>query len=231
MTTIPKPKHCGQNWLEMTPSEGGRICGQCDKIIVDFSKKSWKEIEQIQQQNNNALCGMYRQKQLDNWGSEIGSSKENLLKVAAITGLTITLALSAHAQTNDTIDKVVIRGHVIDNQTGEDVLFANVAMKNRNLYTTTDIEGNFSFVIPKLTSDTMTETLEVWVVGYTSVQVTFQSLKPVITNNNNVSLNGDKLNITLSSNELEITAFYVTEPTRKQRMKSKFRKWFGTKKN
>jgi len=59
MTTITKPKYCGQNWLEMQPTDGGRICGQCDKVIVDFSKMSWTEIEQLQRQNNNAVCGMY----------------------------------------------------------------------------------------------------------------------------------------------------------------------------
>ncbi len=47
MMTTAKPKHCGQNWLEMTPTENGRICRQCSKIIVDFSRKTWTEIETI----------------------------------------------------------------------------------------------------------------------------------------------------------------------------------------
>ncbi len=29
MTTLPKPKYCGQDWLKMTPTDGGRICGHC----------------------------------------------------------------------------------------------------------------------------------------------------------------------------------------------------------
>jgi CarboxypepD_reg-like domain len=228
MTPIPKPKHCRQNWLEMTPSDGGRLCGQCRKVIVDFSKKSWKEIEQLQQQNNNSLCGMYHSKQLDNWGQEIYSRKDNLLKVATITGLTMTLALPAYSQTTNQVDSVFIKGHVKDLETGEDLPFANVTLKHNNLRTTSDIDGNFKLVVSNLTTNTLPDTLEVSYVGYRSAQIIFQNLTEF---NNHKDLNSDEgeLTIALIPEAAEIIAFYITKPTLKQRMKSKFRRWFRRK--
>ncbi len=86
---IPKPKHCEQNWLDMKPTDGGRMCGQCQKKITDFSKMKWVEIEKLQAEFNNELCGMYNPKQLDNWGREVPKNSFN--KVAASTALILSL--------------------------------------------------------------------------------------------------------------------------------------------
>ena len=82
MTKILKPNHCDQNWLEMTPTNGGRICEKCNKRIVDFSKMNWAQIERIQNQNNNAVCGMYNHKQLENWGHELPTFSNSIKKAA-----------------------------------------------------------------------------------------------------------------------------------------------------
>src|ERR1043165_1898261 len=39
---IPKP--CHENWHNMTPKEQGRYCGSCEKIVIDFTKMSDKEL-------------------------------------------------------------------------------------------------------------------------------------------------------------------------------------------
>jgi hypothetical protein len=228
MTTIPKPKHCGQNWLEMTPSDGGRLCGQCSKVIVDFSKKSWKEIEQLQQQNKNALCGMYHPKQLDNWGQEIGSRKGNLLKAATITGLTITLALPAISQTPNQVDRIVIKGCIKDSETGEYLPFAYVKLKNNNLRTMSDIDGNFKLVVSNPSTKEMTDTLEVSFESFQTTQIIFQDLKE-FNNSNDLNLGDSELTILLTPEKSEIINFYVTKPTFKQRMRSEFRRWFRRK--
>lgn len=74
----------------MKPTEGGRICGACDKKIVDFSKMSWKAIEQLQRQQNNAICGMYNLQQLVYWGQEIPGKFLSFRKVAVTKGLAVS---------------------------------------------------------------------------------------------------------------------------------------------
>ncbi|MGI4874930.1 MAG: hypothetical protein ACRYFX_27565 [Janthinobacterium lividum] len=58
MNTLPKPPPCHQNWLAMLPTRNGRLCGQCNKEIHDFSAMSWPAITQTQAAHGNALCGM-----------------------------------------------------------------------------------------------------------------------------------------------------------------------------
>ena len=179
MITIPKPKHCLQNWLDMNHTNGGRICGQCDKKIVDFSKMSWIEIENLQRQNNNTVCGMYNQKQLDNWGQEIPTHKDSLLKVAAITGLTISLTLPTYAQTINTTDSVVIKGKIIDEKDGEGLPWAKVILKNSKVGTTTDIDGNFKLIVRSIPTLPLTDTLEVNYIGYIKKQIILKDIKEI----------------------------------------------------
>lgn len=69
---IPKPQPCTEEWMSMKPVCGGRMCSSCEKVIVDFRKKKWKEIEDIQTKGNNEVCGLYSAKQLNNWGRKKG---------------------------------------------------------------------------------------------------------------------------------------------------------------
>jgi len=41
--SIPEP--CHEDWQEMTPNQQGKFCGACAKTVVDFTKKSVKEIQ------------------------------------------------------------------------------------------------------------------------------------------------------------------------------------------
>lgn len=224
MATIPKPKHCGQNWLDMTPAEDGRICGQCDKKIIDFSKSSWTEIAQLQQQHNNGLCGMYNPKQLENWGREIPKSGNSLLKALAITGLTVSFGTSSYAQ--NVTDSIVVEGKITDSETGEELPFALVRLKSNQVKVVTDLDGNFKLVLKNIPSASMPDTLEIDYTGYSKKQLVFNDLKHLDDPQNDTPLKNGKLNITLSSDS-EIIAFYVHMPTRKERMKRKIRSWFG----
>lgn len=220
MTAIPKPKHCGQNWLEMNPTIGGRICKQCDKKIVDFSNKSWAEIEKIQRQNNNGVCGMYNPRQLDYWGQEIPTYKHSLLKAATIAGLTVSFATPSHGQSINIADSIVIKGKIIDEATSEELPFTNVLLKNCKIKTWTDIDGNFKLVLRNLPSIPMPDTLEVSYIGYQKKQI-------IISDFSKIGVEGGQLNLTLAPETENITAFYVPKPTLGQRIKFKFKKWFG----
>lgn len=229
MTRIPKPKHCGQNWLEMNPTDGGRICGQCDKKIVDFSKMSWVEIEKLQRQNNNGVCGMYNPRQLDNWGQEIPMYNNSFLKVATITGLTISFATSSHGQTINTSDSIVIKGKIIDETTAVELPFVNVLLKNSKVGAVTDLDGNFKLVLRNVPSTPLPDTLEVNYIGYRKKQIVFSDIKEINNSENKIKLEDGKLNLTLAPETENFITFSVGKPTLGQQIKWKFKKWFGRK--
>ncbi len=62
--TIPEP--CHENWQKMTPNDKGRFCASCSKTVVDFTKKSTKEIQEYLTENKGKrVCGHFYRKQLD----------------------------------------------------------------------------------------------------------------------------------------------------------------------
>ncbi|WP_405611334.1 hypothetical protein [Polaribacter sp. Asnod1-A03] len=68
--TIPKP--CHENWNEMTPKEKGRFCSSCSKTVIDFTKKSTKEIaDYLVKNKEERVCGHFYKKQLDSITIEI----------------------------------------------------------------------------------------------------------------------------------------------------------------
>jgi len=68
--TIPKP--CHQDWNKMTQKEKGRFCSSCSKTVVDFTKKSTKEITDYLTKNKDTrVCGHFYKKQLDSITIEI----------------------------------------------------------------------------------------------------------------------------------------------------------------
>ena len=68
--TIPKP--CHENWNTMTSKDKGRFCSSCAKTVVDFTKKSEKEIQDYLVKNkNHRVCGHFYKKQLDSIVIEI----------------------------------------------------------------------------------------------------------------------------------------------------------------
>lgn len=60
--SIPEP--CHENWNEMTPQEKGRHCNVCAKTVVDFTRKTDREIAKTVKSERN-LCGRFKKKQLE----------------------------------------------------------------------------------------------------------------------------------------------------------------------
>jgi hypothetical protein len=71
---IPKP--CHENWNNMTPDERGRFCGSCQKIVVDFTVMSDKELlDYISNVAGQPTCGRFSYHQL-NTGIKTTESKK-----------------------------------------------------------------------------------------------------------------------------------------------------------
>lgn len=61
---IPEP--CFEDWDKMTPNEQGAFCKVCSKTVVDFSKKSEREVQQYIAANlDKKICGRFNVSQLD----------------------------------------------------------------------------------------------------------------------------------------------------------------------
>ncbi len=72
MYKISIPNPCGEKWEEMTPQGNGAFCGQCSKIVVDFTQMSDDEVKNYLLAHAQAkVCGKFRTDQVDNVRVEI----------------------------------------------------------------------------------------------------------------------------------------------------------------
>lgn len=63
--TINVPKPCHESWYNMTPKEQGRFCGACQKVVVDFTSMSDKEmLDHISKAAEQSVCGRFANDQL-----------------------------------------------------------------------------------------------------------------------------------------------------------------------
>jgi hypothetical protein len=63
LLNIPEP--CQENWQGMTPQEQGRFCGSCQKIVVDFSVMTDKEVLDYFSKASQHVCGRFSNDQLN----------------------------------------------------------------------------------------------------------------------------------------------------------------------
>lgn len=56
---------CHESWEVMTPEEQGRYCGQCCKVVVDFTSMSNDEITAyLSARTEQKVCGRFRTEQV-----------------------------------------------------------------------------------------------------------------------------------------------------------------------
>jgi hypothetical protein len=71
--TIQIPKPCNENWNEMTPTQKGMFCSNCQKEVVNYEYYSNFQLAKIIK-DNQGICGRFTIQQLD---CELDSSKIN----------------------------------------------------------------------------------------------------------------------------------------------------------
>lgn len=245
--TLKKPKYCGQNWLDMIPTENGRICGGCQKEIFDFSKKSFAEIKEIQEANNNALCAMYPKDVIANWNSTKPIQKFNSLN--AILAVSALIATSGQAISQEipkteenteqvatdvemilplptnTIDSIyaTIEGQVTTLGEGgklEFLPFAKISLKNHHIQTQADSSGRYKIEIKIDQYQQIPEQMHVECVDYRKFALVFDSIPRGKTT----------FDPQLTRSSDDIINYYVEEPTKWKRFQWKIRKLFSRKK-
>ena len=220
---LPKPQHCGEEWLGMCATKGGRLCQKCNKIIFDFSKMNWSDIEKIQHQHNNTLCGMYSNAQLSNWGVEV--PRNNLPKiistVALITSINVSSGNSQSVAYKDTSPNLAVRGVVtgLSIDGGLDTLaFAHVQLKNTSINTVGNSEGEFKLELPGQMDTLNNPIIVISYTGYANAEILLEDL----------TLRDIYINPILEEAAFS-TVYAVEKPSIGQKIKWQFKKWFGRK--
>ncbi len=82
---IKKPLPCDQYWNDMLPTEGGRICLGCGKLVSDFRKQNWTDIAKVHSSSPIPVCGIYSKEQIDSWGHDVTSRQSSCSKLVAVS--------------------------------------------------------------------------------------------------------------------------------------------------
>ncbi|SIS85897.1 CarboxypepD_reg-like domain-containing protein [Zobellia uliginosa] len=160
---IPKP--CSSKWSEMTPTEKGAFCFNCQKEVIDFTGKSHYQLALLLD-SEHKMCGKFLPTQLN---KSISSAQNHRFpKTGLLMGITTLLSLSTPAfsqseptesrkieQRNtigeetlvpgNTSDSVQIKGNVFDESGG--LPGASIRIKGTSYRAETDFDGNFSIPI------------------------------------------------------------------------------------
>ncbi len=237
---MQKPTFCDQNWLDMQPTHGGRICGECTKTIIDFRKHSWAEIQAQQAAANNSICGIYTNKQLKHWGKEVPRKTQDCKRAAAMlatmaTLLTATPLVAQNSEVNP-IERVeenkstIIKGTMTDER-GEPLLIANVAiLQNGSICTgtSTDFDGNYEIDISDCMNSNQKIEVEFSYIGFEDVKMNIEDLKE---NTAGVIEERNVINYDVVLPQGEIIAFYVRDPDYKAKFGWRVKRFFRKVKN
>jgi hypothetical protein len=221
MPALPKPQPCGQPWLDMMPTEKGRRCGQCEKVIYDFSAMSWPDIARTQQAHGNTLCGMYAPAQLTHWGQE--PPRGACARLAAATTLALSLAsISAPAQpAASPAAGITISGQVTARSAQgkpEPVPFASVLLQGTDIGALTDEQGHYQLVVPNLLTAPTPVTLTFHSLGFEVGELPLPLQSPGLIHHD--------VELVVDPNR-QLTTFSVRQPTKVERVKWGLKRWFG----
>lgn len=172
---------CGEDLSKMKPTQRGKFCSACQRDLVDFTKLPDQEIIKIFHQTNGDVCGWFRPDQLERpLAVQHEVSSPNYLKFAASMLLTMALGNSLAQDSTSTVSNdgiefqeespvitkpFLISGTVTDVVTGEALIMATVRIDSSTYGNTVDLEGNFSFELPKEYRDGEV-TLRIAYLGY-----------------------------------------------------------------
>lgn len=155
--SIPQP--CPRSWAAMTPTADGRHCAACSTEVVDFTRLSDAEIRAyLAARPAQRVCArLAAPAGAPAYYPKSSAPRRWLLAALALLGWQAPPAQAgppALPPLEDTGAKppkpggqVIVRGAVIDDQSGEPVAGARVLIKGTNYGTVTDAQGRFELVM------------------------------------------------------------------------------------
>lgn len=188
--TLNIAEPCHENWQNMTPQEQGRFCGSCQKIVVDFSLMTDKEILDYFSKASQHVCGRFSNDQLN---KELkATEKKKRFSWAYVWNVILATLLMTEASAQvkpkpkkpvtintwegrkmgkvvympdepvDAVIPVETKGKVVDAQNNQPVVGASISIKGASGGTMADTSGNFRLKVEKKNS----LVLEFSAVGY-----------------------------------------------------------------
>jgi hypothetical protein len=85
---IHLPNPCGQNWDEMTPMGMGKLCANCQTLVIDFTTWSDESLFAYFKRNTGDICGLYYLDQVDRPIIE-PKQRSKFYRIAVAMGLTL----------------------------------------------------------------------------------------------------------------------------------------------
>ncbi|SHG82632.1 CarboxypepD_reg-like domain-containing protein [Chryseolinea serpens] len=158
---------CSEKWNDFTAASGGRFCGSCKKVVVDFTKMGDAEIVDFFRAKPTHTCGRFRPNQLKVY-PHTAVAKINpgltLFKAGFVSLLLLMMSKQASAQVPGIKTKTeavapcpdvpamarkavkqIIRGVVKSDEDHSPLPGVNVYLKGSTEHTITDVDGRFEF--------------------------------------------------------------------------------------
>lgn len=189
---IPKP--CHENWNNMTPDEQGRFCGSCQKVVVDFTVMSDKElIDYISNVAEQRTCGRFSTHQLNTNIKATESKRRFSWAYVWNVLLASFLATESYAQGEPQIKKKtemhlpdlkpgtftamerdtvpaekIVQGFILQSRTNAPLQYAYVTIKGTSKGTICNERGEFKIQV----EDKDSVILEIASIGYKTQTLT-----------------------------------------------------------
>lgn len=227
--SIPEP--CDKIFSKMNPAIRGNFCKNCEKVIVDFTKMSDKEIANFYLKNEGKTCGQFRKDQLNRniyitpttTNSYRGKVASILLSSVIATGISTaqnnTSLLAPNR--NQHLAELIVNNHknkietnsvpnqskktiklTVTDENREPLIGASVAFKNYKKHgTSTDIDGTANIDIPVAITEKEVIIIIISYTGYSSSELTV----------NRDEFNLDKVNTVILSESFLLGYTIVTE--------------------
>lgn len=220
---IKVPKPCHENWNNMTPDEQGRFCGSCQKVVVDFTAMSDKELlDHISKTAGQHSCGRFLSNQLNrnikatekkrrfSWAyvwnvllatflvtESYAQEKPQISKKPDVQLPSLSPTVGTFAvKEPDTIPTKEIRGIIKDQDTNEPIANATIMVKGTSKGTVTDSLGRFKIMV----NDKSTITLEVTGLNYETQTVDMNKKK-----------NWQNVKVAVKANEVIVVGLMVPD--------------------
>ena len=165
---IPQP--CHEDWNKMTPEGKGRHCASCEKIVVDFTTMTQKELIEFFQNPPQKVCGRFQKEQLRTYTLPTHGFHVGWRPMAAVLGLGLATSIvlpsygqsfpdnptpisgptysESSLQTRTTHRSNSIRGQIIERESYDVLPGVNVILADYGEGVITDLDGNFSLTVP-----------------------------------------------------------------------------------
>ncbi len=165
---IQVPEPCHEDWNKMTPKDKGAFCSSCEKVVVDFTKMTDRQLlEFVEKNKGKKTCGKFNGFQLDR-KITVTTPKPNYFWTVKqfFVGLLVSLSFPGFTKAeniapnfnplptidNQDLNQEMVKGLVVS-PSGHKISGAYVRIyqdgRITKAYTVTDETGTFSMELPK----------------------------------------------------------------------------------